>query len=148
LRVVGFISSVLALVSDSELAFLRRIADFWTTFVPFAFAEAVLGVQLGNGVKFDDQGDDQGQVEAAFFDNSFYRTSDPRDSVFALREIIPGLANLKLDYANTTTPEHVFSIATESVLRNTPGGLRKLSRLVLPSGLAPTPFMGFRFHSR
>lgn len=68
---VGFISSVLPLVSDSELAFLRRIADFWTTFVPFAFAEAVLGVQLGNGVKFDDQGDDQGQVEAAFSTTAF-----------------------------------------------------------------------------
>jgi hypothetical protein len=82
-------------------------------------------------------------LQASYLQNAFYRTSDPRDSVFALREIIPVLANVEPDYS--CTPEHIFSIATEALLRNSADGLRDLQQWFHPQASPHLPSWVFDF---
>jgi hypothetical protein len=85
----------------------------------------------------------QHSLQASYLQNAFYRTSDPRDSVFALREIIPVLANVEPDYS--CTPEHIFSIATEALLRNSTDGLRELRQWFHPQASPQLPSWVFDF---
>jgi hypothetical protein len=63
--------------------------------------------------------------------------------VFALREITPRLANVKLDYSST--PERVSSIATEALLRNDHRGLRGLQQWFQPQASSQLPSWVFDF---
>jgi hypothetical protein len=78
-----------------------------------------------------------------FLRDSFYRTSDPKDSVFVLRDIIPEFANLEPDYAST--PEQIFSVATETLLRNASDGLRGLQQRFHPQASPQLPSWIFDF---
>lgn len=118
----GFLITPLLSISEREFFFDEK--QLITTLAPFAIAE-----------------DSKFYID--LLQNTFYRTSDPRDAVFALRGMIPGLAVLELDYAST--PEHVFSIATEALLRSVDDGLRKLPQWFHPQGSPQLPSWVFDF---
>jgi hypothetical protein len=63
--------------------------------------------------------------------------------VFALREIIPSLDKVRLGY--TETPEYVFSVATEIMLRTTRAGLRELHKWYHPQASPQLPSWVFDF---
>lgn len=126
-----FYSSIWPLVSWSELDFLHTLCHVQATFAPYALAENYLGGKLVERFgRIPDADEKIPHISLAlsifypedlhhipkgrFFQTVFYRTSDPRDSVYAIRKFIPGLANAELDYGSI--PEHVFSVATEALL--------------------------------
>ena len=156
LSITAFLPSLEKLLTDSEKSFLGGIELMAAAFMPFAFAEeafdrknAAIG-QLSIG---DDERNTtipargsskiQAIYQSDFFLNTFYRTSNPRDSVFALLDIVPGLANVKLDY--DSTPEHIFSVATEALLRNNRDGLRDLPQWLHPQASSQLPSWVFDF---
>jgi len=165
----SFRNYICPLASDAELRFVYSTTPLANTLVPFAFADELLNdmvmgyerrladaegepetavlvdarVNLRTHLSLDSFSPRRESLQSHFLLNSFYRTSDPRDAVFALREIIPGLANVELDYSRT--PEHIFSIATESLLRETHGGLRELRQWFHPQASPQLPSWVFDF---
>jgi hypothetical protein len=151
-----FSRSIVPLLSDAEYKFARG-ETMIDVFVPFAFAEQrswTDGANTEDHSKHRANADeytgqtvrpfnDIGIFKAYFFQKVLYRTSDPRDSVFALRKIIPELANMKPNYSST--PERIFTIATETYLRNTRGGLGDLHQWFHPQASSQLPSWVFDF---
>jgi len=156
---ISYQAGILPLLSIAEREFLNGKARVVATFAPFAFAEEIYAMSMAveervrqlsdaekeSGVTVSANSDltSDDLHQAHFLRNTFYRTSDPRDSVFALREIIPGLANVELNYAST--PEHVFSVATIAFLRNAHDGLRELHQWFRPQASPHLPSWVFDF---
>jgi hypothetical protein len=152
-RTQSFLFFASPLVSDSERDFMTNFGQLIATLAPFAFAEEVCEQAIMNAIKqlpdaYSLSGNSssrriEGTVRAQFLRNTFYRTSDPRDSVFALYEILPALASLSPDY--TELPERIFSIATEALLRNTSDGLSDLQQWYYPQASPQLPSWVFDF---
>jgi hypothetical protein len=106
LGIRSFRALIEPLLSDSELGFLNDQGQHISTFAPYAFAEAL----WADPARFNF--DPQRFSKTHFLQHIIFRTSDPRDAVLAISKIIPELADLELDY--TSTPERIFSIATET----------------------------------
>jgi hypothetical protein len=157
LQALSFLPDILPLLSTSEKAFLLESLDInklVSTFAPFAYGELEYLKKVRNFITRDvdefraanltqEVFDSEGLFQARFLQDTFYLTSDPRDSVFALREIIPSLDKVRLDYAET--PEYVFSAATEIMLRTTRAGLRELHKWYHPQTSPQPPSWVFDF---
>jgi hypothetical protein len=152
LLVVSWYSSVYSLMSDAEKEFLNDLGQLTATFAPFAFAEEIFIKEMLERIKKRPDADDKPGLtypdlpnffRAEFFNNTFYRTSNPQDAVFVLSEVIPALADVELNYANT--PEHIFAMATESILRNAHEGLRDLRQWFHPQASCQLPSWVFDF---
>jgi hypothetical protein len=137
-------------MSNAEKTFLQDMKQLITTFAPFALAEEIfLKHQAGELPEFTAAISVPAYValpdsyQAQFLQDTFYRTSDPRDAVFALHPLIPELMNLDLNYADS--PEHIFSIATEALLRNSRDGLRDLGHWFHPQASPQLPSWVFDF---
>lgn len=72
-----------------------------------------------------------------------YRTSDPRDSVFVLRNLVPELAYMKSDY--TDSIETIFGEATELILRHARVGIGELGYWTHPHASPHLPSWTFDF---
>lgn len=73
----------------------------------------------------------------------FYRTSDPRDTVFLLRNLVPELAYMKSDY--TDSIETIFGEATELILRHARVGIGELGYWTHPHASPQLPSWTFDF---
>lgn len=73
----------------------------------------------------------------------FYRTSDPKDSVFVLRQLVPALAAMQPYY--TRSIETIFSEATELILCDNGLGLRNLQHWTHPHASSHLPSWAFDF---
>jgi hypothetical protein len=114
------------------------------TLAPFWFAEQLHHRDLvAVGQVKPHSVHDQPIPQAIFLEELFYRTSNPKDSVFALHEIIPDLANVEPDYSST--PGQIFSAATEAILRTTPAGLKELRQWLHPQASPQLPSWVFDF---
>jgi hypothetical protein len=93
-RTQSFVLSVSPLVSKSEWEFMKNFWQLVATLAPFAFAKDVYEKAMIDDIKqlsdassltggsFDPEL--EGRIRRCFLRDTFYRTSDPRDSVFAL----------------------------------------------------------------
>jgi hypothetical protein len=150
LGVISWYRSVGSLTSMSK--FREDMRQLSVTFAPFAFAEEFSIKVIVDHIKKRPSADDKldyihldlpGDFYSHFFQRTFYRTRNPQDAVFALREIIPALAGVELNYEST--PEHTFTVATESLLRNIHGGLRSLPQWFHPQASPQLPSWVFDF---
>jgi hypothetical protein len=150
LLVLSWYRSVGSLTSMSK--FLEDMRQLSVTFAPFAFAEENFIKEIVDHIKKRPSADNKldyihrdlpGIFQSEFFQKTFYRTSNPQDAVFALREIIPALAGVELNYEST--PEHTFTVATERLLRNTHDGLRRLPFWFHPQASPQLPSWVFDF---
>lgn len=147
---IAFRDSFLSLLSPSEAEFLNsNCSDYFL--IPFVFAEKMLEMWFDDyirGLAYTDKLSRNKITESSVFHsrgflqdiyllNIFYRTSDPRDSVLALCEVIPAFASIELDY--TDTIEGIFGKATEALLRNPRDHYGKLQHWVHPHASSQLP---------
>jgi hypothetical protein len=138
----------LPLVSRTEREVLLRTGQLVSIFFPYVFAEETLWL-FAHYADATTRNTARIPVEIAehykahLLNNTFYRTSDPRDSVFALRDVLPQLSEIDLDY--TSSPEQIFCIATEALLRRTRGGLGELQQWFHPQASPQLPSWVFDF---
>jgi hypothetical protein len=118
-RILSFRPSISPLLSESELEFLYAGDPLVDTFMPFSRAEDFLEPwvkhQFGQPYVADHESKTASSALSATLTSSLrnvrnrapngfiydarYRTSDPRDSVFALCSFVPGMANIDQAWA-------------------------------------------------
>lgn len=138
LQDTSFWSSLNSSKSSVEIDYLMRPTSLNSTLRPFQVAERqfhdrLAKRQLGNaGSKF-----------CVSLQRMFYRTSDPRDSVFVLRNLVPELVDMKSDY--TDSIEIIFGEATELILRHARVGIGELGYWTHPHASSHLPSWAFDF---